>query len=447
MAARGLATQGAANWRRRFGAAGLAMSVLVVGATVEAGPVPAGAAVTVPGKVVVGKNVPSSAMKTTIGVTANSITVGNISWSPIFKGAAIGTKAYFDYVNSKGGVNGRKITVTAQNTTYSGTKDASLTQAAIGKNFALVGDFSIVATSAAKVLAKNPGFPDVSVTVTPLANKLPNFVSPVPLGGGWQEGSLKYFKSQNPSGIKKAAALVADQPSATQAWQGQEATMKHLGYNIVYQTVFKITANYNSFVSDVVAMKAKGVKMLFIEQNPPLYAVPLIKALASQDFHPMVILGASTYSATLIATSGPPSATNGMYLEQNLALYLGTDAKAIPAVTLFNKWVKKETASFSPDLFTLYGWLSAQLFTQGLKNAGKNPTRGSLLKALGTITSFTGTNLTAPTNPAAKTVSNCYLIGRIKNGQWVRQADPSISSKTNGYRCTDQYYVPPNTPY
>ena len=39
------------------------------------------------------------------------------------------------------------------------------------------------------------------------------------------------------------------------------------------------------------------------------------------------------------------------------------------------------------------------------------------------------------------------MVGRIKNGQWVRQADPPVKSKTNGYRCTDQYYTPPNTPY
>jgi len=425
----------------------LALSVLVVGTVVDLGPAAGGPAGASGSPVVVGKNVPSSAMSTDTGVTAKTIAIGNIAWNPIFTGAKIGTEAYFDYVNSTGGINGRKITVTSQDTAYSGTKDAALTQTAINKDFALVGDFSIVATSAAKVLSENPGFPDVSVTVTPTANKLPNFVSPVPLGGGWQEGSLLYFKSVDPGGIKKAAALVADQPSATAAWQGQKATMEHLGYNIVYQTVFKITANYNSFVSDVVAMKNKGVKMLFIEQNPPLYAVPLIKALDSQNFHPMVILGASTYASTLIANSGGASATDGMYLEQNLALYLGTDAKAIPAVTLMTKWVKVATPNWHPDLFTVYGWLSAELFSQGLQAAGKNPTRGSVLKALGKITNFTGGNLTAPTNPAAKTVSNCYVIGRIENGQWVRQADPPVSGSTHGYRCTDQYYAPPNTPY
>jgi branched-chain amino acid transport system substrate-binding protein len=431
------------SWRMRAGAAGMAV-MLGAGAIVAVVPGSAGASGSSPK---VGSTVPSSAMHTDIGVTATSIRVGNISWAAIFGGAKVGTEAYFDYVNSKGGVHGRKITVTAQDTGYSGTKNATETQAAIKSDFAMVGGFSIVQTSAGQLLKRNPGFPEVQPTVTPANGKLPNLVSPTPLQGGWQEGSLLYFKKQDPGGYKKAAALVAKNPSAIDAWNGQEATMKHLGYKIVYETTFPESATYNDFVSDVEAMKAKGVKMLFIEQNPTLYASSLIKALNNETFHPMVVLGASTYSDTLIPTSGGASATNGMYLEQDAALYLGTDAKAIPAVTRFLHWTSVATASAKPTLFTLYGWLSAQLFTQALQKIGSHPTRGALLKALGKITSFSGTNLETPVNPAAKTVSNCYLIGRIKNGKWVRQTDPPISSSTHGYRCTNKYYVPPNTPY
>lgn len=433
----------AGTWKTRVVAGGLALA-LGVGTTAAVVPGPAGAA----GSVKVATNLPASAMKTHIGVTAHSITVGNVAWSAIFGGAKVGTEAYFDYVNSKGGVNGRKIQVTAQDTGYSGTKDAALTEAAMKKDFALVGGFSIVQTSAGKLLAKNPGMPDVQVTVTPANNKLPNLVSPVPLQGGWQEGSLLYFKRQDPKGVAKAAAMVADNPSAVDAWEGQEATMKHLGYKIVYETTFPESVTYNDFVSDVEAMKAKGVKMLFIEQNPTLYASSLIKALDNETFHPMVILGASTYSNTLIPKSGGAAATNGMWLEQDAALYVGTDAKAVPAVTTFLHWIKVATSSAtSLTLFDLYGWLSAQLFTQALKNAGKNPSRGSLLKALSKITSFTGTHIETPVNPAAKTVSNCYLIGRIKNGQWVRKTDPPVNGGNHGYRCTNQYYIPPGTQY
>ena len=395
----------------------------------------------------VGSGVPASAMGTRVGVTPTTVTIGNIAthFETLFTGAAVGTQAYADYVNARGGVNGRKIMVTVQNTGLSGTADKRLTQAATSSDFALVGGFSVTDTSAAQVLAEHPSMPDVQMTLSPSKNTLPNVVNPSPLGGGWEEGSLLYFKRQDPAGAKDAAAMVADEPSAVDAWQGQEATMKHVGYKIAYENTFAVSAKYETFVTDVLAMKNMGIKMLFIEQNPPLYAAPLIRALNSQDFHPVVVLGASTYSNSLIATSGGASAVDGMYLEQSLCYYLGQDSKAIPAVTTFLHWVQVARPGWQPDLFTLYGWLSAQLFTQGLKKAGEDPSRGSLLKALGTITTFSGTHLETPVDPAAKTLSNCYLIGRIEGGKWVRQGDPPVTGATHGYRCTDSYYVPPGT--
>jgi branched-chain amino acid transport system substrate-binding protein len=432
---------GPSSWRCRWGGAGLAV---VVGAITLSGVVPATA-----GAAGTSSTIPQSAFSTHIGITANSVTVGNVSTHEItlFTGAAVGTEAYADYINAKGGVNGRKIVVTAGDDKLSGTINQQLVQADMSKDFALVGSFSITATSGGQVLAKNPGMPDVSVTVSPANNRLPNLVSPVPLQGGWQEGSLLWFKQKNPTGVLKTGVMVADEPAAVDAWEGQEATMKHLGYKIAYENTFSESATYDTFVADVVAMEHAGVKMLFIEQNPPLYAAPLIKALNAEHFKPMVVLGASTYSDTLITKSGGPSAVDGMYLEQNLSMYLGTDSKVIPAVTTFQHWVQVADPGWKPDLFTMYGWLSGELFAQALQNAGQDPSRGSLLQALSKVTNFTGGNLTAPTNPAKKTISNCYLLGQIKDGQWTRLTDPPVDSSTHGYRCTDQYYVPPGTAY
>ena len=92
----------------------------------------------------------------------------------------------------------------------------------------------------------------------------------------------------------------------------------------------------------------------------------------------------------------------------------------------------------------LYGWLSAELFVQALKNAGSDPSRGSLLQALSKITSFNGNDFIAPTNPAAKTPPNCYLIATVTNGQFVRSPDnPPITGSTNGFRCDGSYIVSP----
>jgi len=90
----------------------------------------------------------------------------------------------------------------------------------------------------------------------------------------------------------------------------------------------------------------------------------VVKALNQQDFHPEVVLGASTYSESLVPDSGGASAVDGAYMEQNASLFLGEDAFTIPAVATFQTWVQKASPGFKADLYTLYGWLSAELFTR-----------------------------------------------------------------------------------
>ena len=46
-------------------------------------------------------------------------------------------------------------------------------------------------------------------------------------------------------------------------------------------------------------------------------------------------------------------------------------------------------------------------------------------------------------NPAAKTVSNCYLLGVVANGDYQRIADPPVNGSTHGYRCDYAYITPP----
>jgi ABC-type branched-subunit amino acid transport system substrate-binding protein len=390
-----------------------------------------------------GSKIPASAFSDRTGLTSSSVTVANVSthFGGLFTGAAVGTQAYADYVNSTGGVNGRKIIVNAGDDGYNnGANNKALTQAALTSAFSLVGSFSLNDAYGGQVLAANPGMPDVSVTLDPTTNSLPNVFSPVPLGGGWETGPLLYFQQKFPGETKAVGSLVANEPTAIDAWNGEKAVMESLGYNIIYDEQFPISQT--DFTQNVIAMKNAGVKMLFIEQMPENYASAVIKALDQQDFHPQVIFGASTYSSSLIAASGGAAATDGAYLEQNASLYLGEDSSTIPSVATFLKWVQVAQPGFKPDLFTLYGWVSAELFTQALQNAGTNPTRGSLLTALSKITTFNGQNIITTTNPAAKTISNCYLIAAIANGQFQRVDDPPVNGPTNGYRCNGEYLIP-----
>jgi branched-chain amino acid transport system substrate-binding protein len=387
--------------------------------------------------------IPESAFHDYTGITSTSVSIGNVSTllEGIFKGAAVGTEAYAEYVNSRGGINGRTITVDSSDDQYSGAPNKDETQEDIGRDFAMVGGFSLFDSFGGAVIAANPQVPNVTVSLSTTTAALPNSFSPAPTPNGWILGPLVYFKKKFPAAIKDAGALVADEPSATVKWTAEKAAMQHEGYKVVYDPTFDIsTANFDQYV---VNMRSAGVKILFMEQMPENYAASVIQALNQQDFHPVIVLGGSTYSHQLVPNSGGPAAIDGAYMEQNTSLFLGEDASGIPAVNTFLKWVQRASPGFHADLYTLYGWLSAQLFSEALKAAGAHPSRGSVLEALRHITSFSGGYLVGPANPADRVPTNCYIIARIENGNYQRLDDPPLNGPTHGYRCDEPFYYDP----
>ncbi len=388
--------------------------------------------------------IPASAFSDTTGLTSNSVRIGNVSTlTPfgLFKGAAVGAQAYAEYINGLGGVNGRRLIVDSGDDTYSGAPNKDLTQSDIQSDFALVGGFSLEDSFGATVLAANPQVPNVTVSLSPAANNLPNTFSPSPAVGGWQLGPLAYFKSKFPSAITHAGALIADQPSAEDKWVAEKAAMGSIGYKVVYDPTFDITQT--NFDQNAVVMKNAGVKILFLEQMPENYAASVVRALNQQNFHPVLVLGGSTYSEALVQDAGGASAIDGSFMEQNTALFLGEDAATIPAVATFQTWVQKASPGFKADLYTLYGWMSAELFSQALKAAGKSPTRGSVLQQLSKITAYNGNGMITTANPAKKIPGNCYIIAKIVDGKYQRLDDPPVNSSTQGFRCDQPYYFYP----
>ncbi len=393
-----------------------------------------------------GSAIPASAYDDHTGITATSIHIGNVSTlslGGLFEGALVGTRAYADYVNSVGGVDGRKIYVDSGNDNYTGAGNKQATQEAIDNDAALVGDFSTFDGFGGALLAEHPGIPDVSVVLDDKTNSLPNVFSPVPLRQGWLEGPLQYFKQRFPTGVTAVGALVADLPSTEVQWQNEKYVMQKLGYKVVYDETYD--ESQVDFTQNVIAMRNDGVKVLFIDQMPEMYASALLKDLAQQSFRPHIVLGASAYSSRLAAASGGASAVAGAYLNQTASLYLGADESAIPAVATFLHWVNVASPGFKPDLFTMYGWISGSLFATAVKNAGSDPSRGSILRALSRITTFDAGHIIAPTDPAAKTGSNCYLIAQVVGTRFQRLDDPPIAGSTNGYRCDYQYVTRPNS--
>jgi branched-chain amino acid transport system substrate-binding protein len=384
--------------------------------------------------------IPASAFQDHTGVTPTSVTIGNVTTllAGLFTGGLVGTEAYAAYVNSQGGVNGRKIVVSSADDQFQGALNKQGVQSVVRTDFASVGGLSLEDSFSEPVIAANPGFPDVTASLDPATEKLPNNFSPAPASNGWPTGPLLYFKQRYPTQITHTATIIANLPSTELAWGNEKNAMQHLGYTVLYDPALAPTTT--DFTEQVVAMKNAGVQILFLEQEPQNYASAIFRDLSQQNFHPVVVLGAPSYNPQLVGNAGGPHAVSGAYLEQAASLFLVEDAAQIPMITTFNTWVQKVSPGFTPDFFALAGWLCGELFVDALRNAGTNPSRGSLLQALRKITAFDSGNLLPVSNPADKVPITCYLLGRVTNGKFQRLDDPPVTGSTKGFRCDGTYY-------
>ncbi len=373
----------------------------------------------------------------TTGITKNSVTVGNVSIisGPVpglFEGASIGVKAYFAYINSKGGVNGRKLDVDAKDDAFSGQQNETETQEAVSSDFAMVGSFSLFDGYGCKALAADPAVPNVSVTLDPNAQVLPNTFSADPTVLGSTLGTWQYYKKHYPKDLN-IGSIVSDTAPAEDQLNGELAAAKSVGYKVAY--VDDINPLQSNFTTDVINMRSKGVNAVDLTGIDWQDAAIFVENAATQNWHPgLIFSGGPVYADQFISHAGGPAATNGIMIGQVFPLYLGEDASTVPAVKTFLQYTKKVNSSWVPDLYTLFGWASAQLFVQALQAAGPNPTRGAVIDQLKKITTFDASGMVAPADPAQKKPSACFMIATIKNGKYVRVLPKS------GYDCNAKYF-------
>jgi ABC-type branched-subunit amino acid transport system substrate-binding protein len=364
------------------------------------------------------------------GVTPTTVTVGQIAdisepVTGLFKSAQVGVQAYFDYINSQGGVYGRRLVLDSHDSLF---QQPVVTAAAngIAKNdLAFVGNYTLL--DPALKSAVDSGVPNIG---SPLGSSLAqdaNTYDPAPSTDEIADlGPFQWFKQKYPKAVKHAAILYANaSPSAAETYQVLKDTWGSLGYDIVYARGFG--AFETTFQADVVHMKSLGVQFFWFD-GPANYAATIAKEFALQNFNP-IIYEVAGYGSNLVSLGG--SAVNGMYLPLASALFLGQDAKTTPVVATFDKWMAQVDSTDPVASWGASSWASADLFVQALKAAGRNPTRASLVAALNKITSFNAHGLVPTSNPAQNIPSPCWLLAQVKNGAIARVSP----SPARGFIC------------
>jgi branched-chain amino acid transport system substrate-binding protein len=258
--------------------------------------------------------------------------------------------------------------------------------------------------------------PVVAYPLDPGLSNLPTSYSPFPNADNEAPTTIfKVLKKKFPTQIKHVGILWANATASTGiAEKAFERAAKAEGFKIVYDAGF--TPSQTTFLANVLTMKANGVQMFFSQQLPDAYAETVAKEMSEQNFHPINV-EEDAYTSNLVKDGG--SAVDGMYISVGFSLYLGAD-DSLPAVKLFTKWMNKADPNANFELEALFGWASAELFVDGLRDAGSPPTRAGLEAALDKVTSFNAGGLLATGDPAQNIPASCVLLAQVRNGAIVR---------------------------
>ena len=324
------------------------------------------------------------------GVTATEIKLG-VS-TPLTGSAALGygkvpgaMKAYFDYINANGGVNGRKIKLVVRDDKYLPTLAATQTTNLILKDnvFALVGALGTAthskAYTAASLASKN--VPDLFVNTgfSGFGNttKYPTTFTVLP-SYAMEAKIMSKFITDNYKG--QAVALVAqDDEFGVDGVNGFAAGKLTLTSKTLYPTSSMTDARAKALLTGLSAIPGKPVVVLFGTTD---VTALILKAAESLDLVSKFtwIAGSVGGDANTLLALGVKSAT----ITGVLAASFFPDAKdsTDEYVSQFMKINEKYNKGVSFDNIVLQGMNSAMLTVQALRAAGKNLTRTGLINAV-----------------------------------------------------------------
>jgi len=324
------------------------------------------------------------------GVTATEIKLGVSTPLTGSAGLAYGKvpgamKAYFDYINANGGVNGRKIKLVVRDDKYLPTLAATQTTNLILKDnvFALVGALGTAthskAYTAASLASKN--VPDLFVNTgfSGFGNitKYPTTFTVLP-SYAMEAKIMSKFITDNYKG--QAVALVAqDDEFGVDGVNGFAAGKLTLTSKTLYPTSSMTDARAKALLTGLSAIPGKPVVVLFGTTD---VTALILKAAESLDLVSKFtwIAGSVGGDANTLLALGVKSAT----ITGVLAASFFPDAKdsTDEYVSQFMKINEKYNKGVSFDNIVLQGMNSAMLTVQALRAAGKNLTRTGLINAV-----------------------------------------------------------------
>jgi branched-chain amino acid transport system substrate-binding protein len=395
---------------------------------------------------------PVSAQTGQPGVTGNTITVGGVAGktNPVgqpYGSGFDGVQAYFNYINAKGGVFGKKFKLVAQ------LDDQSRASQNVTEIRSLVEEKKVfaVAPVVTQIFAGAPylvqhGVPTFGWNINGEWNLGPNLFG--------EKGSYLCFTCPQEApaylaqqvGAKNVAIMAYTAPQSVQCAQGMEAGFKRYGLNVVLNDS-SLAFGFQDLGSDIDTMKSKGVQFVGTCMDVG-GEVNVARSLRRAGLSNVKFYAPQGYDPTTLAKYGKE--LDGIYFGIDFIPFETPNVS--PGLKLFETQMKKTGKQINEQ--ALAGWIDADMLYKGIKAAGPNFTQKSVIDAVNSFNGYTADDIRPPVNwsfdghgpPAAGTLGNlpdfghetCAAYVEAINGKYV----PKFGTKAQPFVCSQNNPLP-----
>jgi branched-chain amino acid transport system substrate-binding protein len=323
------------------------------------------------------------------GVTDKSIKLGG---SYPFSGpaSAYGTigraaKAHFDWVNSKGGINGRKIEFTTLDDGYDPARAVSNARRLVTqeKVFALFNTLGTANNLAIWDYTNQQKVPQLYVATGGSDFGVDPKKHPYTIG--WQpdyvseaQAYAEFLKKEKPNA--KVAMLYQNDSFGKDLTGGFEKAIEGSNIKVVARESYEVT---DPSVAPQISKLAGSGADTFLDVTTPKPGAQAIAAVAKSGWRPLHILNNVAASKTLVLKPVGFKAAQGIVSTTYFKDPEDPQWADDPAMTEYKAQLKKFAPKLNPDEpFNVYGWAAASTMVKALEQAGPDLTRDKLMDAV-----------------------------------------------------------------
>ncbi|MDH5603308.1 MAG: ABC transporter substrate-binding protein [Cyclobacteriaceae bacterium] len=329
----------------------------------------------------------------TTGVSETEIVIG--SWGPMTGPAALwgtiikGTDAYFKMINDEGGINGRKIRFVYKDDAFDPSKTVPAVRELVQNNeiFAVAGGIGTACNMAVFDFMKENGVPWVS----PMSGATywtqpvsPHIFTTFPLY--FDEGQVMAEIAINDHQIKKVGIVYMNDDFGKSGLVGVKSILEK--NNMEFVAAVPVETSDSDLSSHVAKLKDAGAEAVFLWTLPRQAAI-ILGSSAVIDYKPEWFASLVLSDMTLMhqITKG---LWEGVYYTSAATTQIDDESNAsmMKYKAAFEKYYPEDRWG----IFAAFGFMLIEPLVEGIKAAGPELSRESLLSAMEKINNFNGTS-------------------------------------------------------